>query len=380
MRILQVIPYFYLSWSRDRPVELIHELSKSLIDRGHDVTIYTSDVFSNNGNSNSYFDEIEVHEFVSNSGYPLCVSLDLAKAIKENICKFDVIHLHEYRTFPNFMVYHSAKKNKIPYVLQAHGSLPIEIGRKNFKWIFDITLGHRLLNGASRVIALTETELSQYASMGVSREKIEIVPNGIDNNEFAVLPKRGQFKKKYSIDQETKLILYLGRLDETKGIDILIRAFALLKRDFSNAKLVIIGKDYGFKETLVDLSCNLDVTEDVIFTGFLSNKEKDAAFADSEVFVTPRYYGFPHTFLEALAHGVPIITTTNGDKLDWIENNVGWVTDFSPEKLKEALFIALNEDRLRQSYCLKCREIARDNFDWSVIAAKLEQVYTAIVR
>jgi glycosyltransferase involved in cell wall biosynthesis len=380
MRILQIIPYFYLSWSKDRPVELIHELSKSLINRGHEVTIYTSDVFSNNGNSISHLDQIEIHEFISNSGHPLCVSFNLAKALNNNINKFDVIHLHEYRTFPNLVAHHCAKKYKKPYVLQAHGSLPIEIGRKGFKRIFDLALGSKLLNDASRVIALTETELSQYASMGVDRERIEIIPNGIDNNEFAILPERGKFKRKYSFDQETKLILFIGRLDETKGIDILIEAFAILKKDLDNIKLVIIGKDYGFKETLFDLSHKLDIAENVIFTGFLSNAEKDAAFVDSEVFVTPRYYGFPHTFLEALAHGVPIITTTSGDRLDWIEDNVGWITDFSPEKLKDTLLIALNENGLRQIYSSRCRKIARDYFDWSVIAAKLEHLYKDIAQ
>lgn len=383
MKILQVIPYFFLSWSSGAPVELIHELSRSLVQRGHSVTIYTTDAFNKKDNKDKNIvevDGIQVHEFKSKTKYPLCISPSMMRALLLAIRNFDVIHLHEYRTFQNIIAHHYAEKHGIPYVLQAHGSLPVTIGRKNLKKLYDITFGHRLLKDASRVIALTETEAAQYRTMGVPADKIEIIPNGVALLEFENLPRKGEFKKRYFIKDDEKIVLYLGRLDETKGIDLLLEAFARLPKNLlGKARLVLVGPDYGYQATLKRLVDSLKLNERTLFTGFFGKSGKMEAFVDSDVFVTPSFYGFPRTFLEACASGVPIITTEKGDELDWINNKVGYVVKYDADQLRGAIFKILTNEHLKEKFSKECKLTIKEKFDWSIIIKKVEQVYKDVI-
>jgi glycosyltransferase involved in cell wall biosynthesis len=95
--------------------------------------------------------------------------------------------------------------------LQVHGSLPRIGAKQQLKWIYDVLFGYRLLRDASKVIALTRVEAEQYRRMGVPEEKIAIIPNGIDLSEYAELPPKGVFKKKFNIPEDRKIILYLGQ-------------------------------------------------------------------------------------------------------------------------------------------------------------------------
>ncbi len=92
--------------------------------------------------------------------------------------------MHNYRSFQNIAVAHYAKKSGVPYVLQAHGSLPKIMGKQRLKWLYDVLFGYRLLKNASKVIALTPFEAQQYIDFGVPEEKIEIIPNGIDLSRY----------------------------------------------------------------------------------------------------------------------------------------------------------------------------------------------------
>ena len=71
--------------------------------------------------------------------------------------------------------------------------------------------------------------------MGVSEDKIEIIPNGVDLSEFDNLPERGEFRREYGLGSDQRIILYLGRIHKTKGLDLLGKAFAELSKNFNKA-------------------------------------------------------------------------------------------------------------------------------------------------
>ena len=77
-------------------------------------------------------------------------------------------------------------------------------------------------------------------------EKIAIIPNGIDLSEYVNLPPKGLFKKKLALDDNEKLVLYLGRVHRIKGVDFLVRAFADVVGKLGDVRLVIVGPDDGF--------------------------------------------------------------------------------------------------------------------------------------
>jgi glycosyltransferase involved in cell wall biosynthesis len=114
-----------------------------------------------------------------------------------------------------------------------------------------------------------------------------------------------------------------------------------------------------------------------MFTGFISNEDKLKALVDTEVFVTPSFYGFPMTFLEACAVGTPIVTTSLGDTLEWIDGNVGYVAQPTPSDLAEAIYKIIFDDELRRRFSKNCMEIVKSEFSIEKVVRSLELVYRA---
>ena len=105
------------------------------------------------------------------------------------------------------------------------------------------------------------------------KERIEIVPNGIDLFEYTSRPPKGFFKIKFQIADDERIVLYLGRLHKSKGLDLLIHAFSIVLGNASNVRLVLVGPDDGYAKTLLGLISELKIEENVLLTGFIPKKD-----------------------------------------------------------------------------------------------------------
>lgn len=375
MKILQVINFFS-PLHGGGSIEVVYQLSKVLIQRGHDVAVYTSDF------------ELDQNYINSLSGvriYPFHSWLTLARfhltpgvinTSKKELKNFDVIHLHNYRTFQNIVMHHYAKKYNIPYVLQAHGSLTTFFQKGMLKKIFDTMWGYQILKDASKVIALTPAEAEQYKRMGVSEDKIEIIPNGIDLSEFGNLPERGEFRRKYSLNDNQKIILFLGRIHQTKGLDLLAKAFAQLSNEVKDVKLVIVGPDDGYLPALKELIKELKIEGKVMFTGMLNGTDKLRAYVDADVFVNPRADEiFGLVFLEAFACGLAVICSKGCGLADTINGQAGLVVAYDKDQLSNAISHMLSDDKMRLQFGKKGKLLVREKFNWEKIAGQVEDVY-----
>ena len=389
MKILQVTNFFKPSWESGGPARVAYEISKKLIERGHEVTVYTTDGFKHRldvkKNEPVDVDGIKTYYFRNLSSYlaremvlpiPYYLPIVARRAARD----FDVIHIHEHRTMLAVVVHHYAKKYRVPFLLQAHGSILPTFQKQMLKKIFDIFSGNKILKDASKVIALTKTEAEQYKKMGVDEDKIEIVPNGIDMSEYENRPKRGEFRRKYSIRDDEKVVLYIGRLHKSKSIDLLVKAFSGLSKELNGIRMVLVGPDDGYQSVVEKLVHDLKVDDKVLFTGFVSNEEKMAAFIDADIFVTPSFSGFPVTFLEACACGTPILTTSNGDKLDWIHNKVGYVVEYDKDQLQNAIFKVLSDEGSRKRFGEEGKRLVREKFGWDNVIRQIEDVYLIVRR
>jgi glycosyltransferase involved in cell wall biosynthesis len=388
MKILQLSTSFKPAWETGGTNRVAYEISKNLVEKGHEVTVFTTDRGRKRVNIQKnqpvFVDGIRAYYFRNISNVlamkkivtPYYLPIIANKEVKD----FDVIHIHEHRTLLAVIIYHYAKKYKIPYVLQAHGSVLPFFQKERLKKNFDLSFGYRILRDASKVIALTKTEVEQYKKMGVNEDKIEIVPNGIDLSEYENLPKKGEFRRKYLIKDDEKIILYIGRLHKSKGIELLVKTFADVSKELDNVRLVFVGPDDGFRSALENLIEDLKVNDKVLFTGFVSNNEKMAAFVDADVFVTPKFSGFPVTFLEACACGTPIITTEKGDKLDWIHDKVGYVVEYDKNQLRDAIFRVLSDEGLRRRFGEKGKKLVMEKFGWDNVVLDIEQIYLRLIQ
>jgi glycosyltransferase involved in cell wall biosynthesis len=383
LKILQVIPYYYPAWKFGGPVKVAYDISKELVERGHSVTVYTSDIVDEKTrveNSFQNIDGVDVFYFRNLSLYAamrkMFVTPSMLSAVKDNIKSFDVVHVHGNRTTQSPVLHYFLKKNSVPYIVQAHGGLP-RVSGGTLNRLYDFFFGYNLLRDASKVIALSKVEVEQYVAMGVPKEKTVIIPNGIDLSDYANLPYKGFFKK-FGISDDEKIVLYLGRINKIKGVDILAKAFAKITKQLVNVRLVFVGPDDGFRSELEALIKALNIEDKVLITGPLYGKDKLKAYVDADVYVLPsRYETFPMTVLECVACGTPVILTAKCGISDFFRDNVGLVVNPDPNHLSEALLEILLDLGKQNSFRENCNPVI-DRFNISKTVSKLEDVYEEI--
>ncbi len=376
MKILQV-NNFLSPLHGGGSIEVVYQLSKVLVQRGHDVTIYTSDfeLDQNYINALSGVKTSPFHSLLNLAGLQLTPGL--INTSRKDLNNFDVIHMHNHRTFQNIVIHHYAQKYGIPYVLQAHGSATTYFQRGVLKRVFDRMWGYRILQDAAKLIALTSTEVEQYESLGVKKDKIEIVPNGIDLAEFENLPPRGEFRKQYGLSDNEKIVLYLGRIHQVKGIDLLVKAFCGLPESLGKVRLVIVGPDDGYLPALKKLIVDLEVNDKVLFTGPLYRQEKLKAYVDAEVYVLPSVYEiFGITVLEALGCGTPVIVTDRCGIAEWISNKAVHVVPCDEDQMQVAIFEVLTASKGQLPKDAK--KLISERLAWSKVAERIEDIYESV--
>jgi glycosyltransferase involved in cell wall biosynthesis len=229
---------------------------------------------------------------------------------RDELMNFDVIHIDGYRSLPATAACHFALKYKVPFVLQPRGTVPVAVSSIAAKRIFDRLLGGRILSGSALLIASSAQEATGFNGIVPAEKKVVRIYNGLDFDEFTHLPERGRFRSRHSVGQQ-KLITYLGRLHEQKGIDVLIRAVSVAQCR-RESRLAIIGPDDGCRSRLVALARGLGLQNDVTFVAQVGGREKLEAYVDSDVVV---YAGQSESFglvpFEATLCGVPSISSEN---------------------------------------------------------------------
>ena len=222
--------------------------------------------------------------------------------------------------------------------------------------------------------ATAEQEKQEIICLFGIKQRVEIIPNGIDANEFLGSNiDQDFFLKQYGVKPTEKIVVSIGRIEKKKGFDILIRAIALLNKDFESVKLYIAGPDYGEKATLQSLVSDLNIGNSVTFVGSIKGQEKIDFLGAADVFAMPSHNeNFGNVYAEALACGTPIVASTNTPWQEVEEAGCGHWVENTPEKTAVAIESLLNGNRDELRNCSK-RYIAK--FDWKYIASSFKKVY-----
>lgn len=388
MNILHVVTYFTPCFSAGGVVNAAYQIAKKQVEEGHNVCVYTTDSCQERleleNNYNVDVNGIKVFYFknISNTvktKLTIDTPISLIGYLKKTVNDFDIIHIHEHRHSLAIATHRYAKKNNVPYVLQAHGSVLPFFQKEKLKEIFDKIWGFDILNDACKVFALTEVEKEQYLKMGVDERKIEIVPLGINLEEYDNLPSKGKFKSEFNIKDDEKLIVFLGRIHEIKGLDLLVKSFNKIKCD--NIKLAIIGGDYGYLNSVKALIKDLKLEDRIIFPGVLIGEAKKEALVDCDIFVMPsRYESFTTSGLEAMACSKPLILTKNNHIHDWVEGNVGITCEFDENELANRIEKLLNDTKLCDEFGKNGRQLIENKYNWTKVEKEIERIYNSVIR
>ena len=391
MKILHVAHFFYPCLSAGGVVNASYQIASKQAE-DNEVKVITSDSCKERlkfpkGRYDVDVNGIKVDYFRNLSNrFKLATMLDTPLyapfRIKNCIRDYDIVHIHEHRQTLAILAAHYARKNNIPYIVQDHGSVLPFFQKEGLKNLFDKAFGFRILHNASCVFALTEVEKEQYLKMGVDEERIEIVPLGINLEEYENLPEHGQFRSRFNICDDDKLILFVGRLHEIKGLDLLMDSFNdFIKNEgnddeCSSIKLAIVGPDDGYLSHLEEKVGEYSLEENVIVTGPLYNDEKRQALVDCDLFVMPsKYESFTTSGLEAMACGKPLVLTKNNHIHDWVDGNVGIACDDNNDSLRKALEKMLFDEDLAKAYGENGKRLIAEKYNWDIINKQILDIY-----
>lgn len=384
MRILKVIDFFYPAEEAGGPVPVAYNFAKRLVDRGHHVTILTSNLLTSTARmSRKTFEDNKDGIRVVYLNSPIryhwtAITPSLFSFCRTELRDFDIIHFYAYRGFMSLVVAWYAKKYSVPYVLQSLGTVPILVRSKTKKYLYDHIVGFKTLRGARKLIAKSYLEKNHYLDVNIPEEKIAIIPNGIDVTEPLDGLRKGAFRSKFNISDSEKIILFLARIHKRKGLDLLVRAFAGV--DIENAKLVITGPDDGFLKETKDLVKRQGIEGRVVFTGPLYGGDKFQAYMDSDVYVLPAVQEiFAMSVLEALLFRLPVIITEEFGIAHLIKDRVGLTIPYEASALTSAIERLLTDQALVEYFRVNSVELLKEHFSWDTHVDSLEKLYGEVL-
>lgn len=352
-----------------------YALAKAIKSRGHSVFVLTTD---RNGT-----ERLDVpHGDTEWEGVPVRYcrwlksplpfhSPEIGKVLEKRCSFFDIALISSAWTMYGVDAGIICRKTKLPYVMYAHGSFDQYALRisKIRKMLFWITFDKYLYNKADAVVALTEVEKYQMASMGI-RKPIHVIPNGVQSENNSKYITREDIDRKWPILKERPYILFLGRLHPKKGIDVLIKSFKKINRNHPNHVLVIAGpneEDYG--NEILKLIRHYDISRSVLLTGTVNGQLKEEILKMAEVFVlSSRSEGLPMAVLEAMAVGTPVIITQQCNVPEVEEYNAGRVIKLDINELTGELTSILNDASLRKQMGQNGRLLVSEKFTWGQVA------------
>ena len=363
---------------------VVHDLSKRLIKDGHEVTVITY----RDGNVPEYENDkgVEVYRVDNYMIHPnnfidwiMQLNFNMIAKATEVINKeggFDVIHAHDW------LVTYAAKSLKqsfnLPMVATIHAT---EAGRNS--GIHDDT--QRYINDTEWLLTYEATEVivnSNYMKghvqglFGLPFDKISVIPNGINLNNFTGIERDYDFRRKFAMDNE-KIILYVGRLVYEKGVQHLISAMPKILDHYHDSKLVIAGKG-GMLDELKAQVDSMGLSNKVYFTGYLNQKEVQKMYKCADVAVFPSTYEpFGIVALEAMLAGIPTVVSDIGGLNEIVEHGVNGMKSYAgnPNSIADSVLSLLFDQQLAMNVTKNAKNKVKNEFNWQKIAQDTHYIY-----
>ena len=390
MNILMVTLAYDPAVAFGGPVKVVQGNARELVRRGHLVTIYCTNLRDreckiasstlereDQGVRVVYHNTWSVPRWRGNLGP--CLSPGMIAYLLREGRAFDLIHINEARTFSTVAAALYGQVANIPYIIQAHGSFTYGLRAQRLKRIYDRAVGRMIYSRAAKIIALLPGEIAECEAVGISRDGIVVIGNGID---LAAWQRNGEsgirFRSRFCIPIDAHMVLFLGRLDRKKGPDLLVEALA--KLDATDVYSVFVGPDDGYEDIVRNLALRLGLSDRVIFTGLLRDGDVKAAYAAADLFVLPaRFDTFPMSIVEAAASSLPILTTEPCQVAELIRGQAGLVTPVEVEAIAKGLQRLLFDFDLRAACASGARLLAERKFTVEATVSKLEEVYQEVL-
>jgi glycosyltransferase involved in cell wall biosynthesis len=307
----------------------------------------------------------------------------LKPIIHESLSSADLLHNHSLWMLPNSYASRAAMRLGKPAVITAHGTLE-SWAIRNARWkkrIAGWMFQNKELRRADCIHVNTAAEIEGVRQFGLTAP-IAVIPNGIDIAECDNRPDTPIFTDHYPELANRRILLFMARLHEKKGLGHLIPAWGRLAQQYGDWHLVIAGPDNGYRTTCERLVRELQLRHRVTITGPLHGDAKKSALSAAEAFVQPSFSeGFSMAIIEALACRLPVLLTPGCNFMEAV--NRGAAIEVNPT-------VADTESGLRrimsqspstlQDMGAAGRRLVEDKYTWDIVASQTLKMYLWLVK
>ncbi len=358
---------------------VVASVSSELVRRGHEVTVLTTDLYSDTQLvKEEVLDGVRVircknAHFAFGYGF----SPEFRRELHGVWSAFQVAHVHGYNRFASeYALYYL--RNRLPTVFTAHGF--IHTGSAHpLKQLHERTLG-KVVRFADACTALSPEDRSYFIKQGVTPEKIFDVPNGVDIKRFTSPAKPAEIsalRHKWGVKPAERVVLFVGRVHQSKGLSFLVQAMTRLPR----VRLVIVGKDAGYASTVARLAKEYGVFQRLVLAGSVSEDMLPAVFQSADVFAMPsEMEGFGLAIVEAMASGLPVVASDRGAIPSLVRNgSTGFVVPYGEvHALVEKIEYILSHPSVAKKYGDAGRLRALQDYSWDHVVDLLELIYRRV--
>jgi glycosyltransferase involved in cell wall biosynthesis len=380
LRILQVVPTYLPAVRYGGPIRSVHALATTLVERGHEVHVFTSSVDGPNDldvplGTQVNLAGVRVRYFPVRFMRRLYWCPSLARALREDIHSFDVVHLHSVFLWPTWAAARIARRAGIPYIVSPRGMLGTEVIRGKSRllksaWIRLIE--QRTIRDSAAVHVTADLEREEIQALGLRTPKFHCIANGVSWPASRSSLADGPFSA-----LARPYALFLSRIDAKKGLDRLIAAWKWVPE----LTLIIAGNDEsGYRLELEKIAAEHRVDSRIRFVGMVSDDHKWALYENAAMFILPSYSeNFGNVVAEAMAMGCPVIVTPEVGLANLVrESGAGEVVDGEPRALAEAVRALLHDSARRRLMGERGRFTASRHLSWKSAAVRMESLYREI--
>lgn len=383
MHILHVTPTYIPAYRYGGPIHSVHGLCRSLVQRGHEVDVFTTNVDGPRdmdvpiGKPVSV-EGVRVWYFRSRFLRRLYFSPQMADALRQKTRQYDLLHLHSIYLWPTWAAARSAQRVHTPYIVSPRGMLIKELIQKKSRLLKTAWIGlfeTSNLENAEAIHATSFLEAREMRRFNLHLPPITVIPNGIEAPVEGPLDSDEQSKFAKWIENRP-YILFLGRINWKKGLDRLVKAMAYIP---SEIHLVIAGNDEeGYQAVIEALAAKAGVSHRIVFTGPVHGRFKTWLFQKAQAMVLPSYSeNFGNTVLEAMACACPVVVTPEVGLADVVRKaQSGWVVDGDPALFGQAVKKLLADANRMHKMGQRGVQTVQTSFAWPVISQQMERMYT----
>ena len=365
------------------PQRFVKDVCRGLASRGHDVTLITTDL-DGPGRIDRRALQAEVGREINLVVCPVtppihyAFSPALVGAAKSAFTEADVVHIHGLYQFHSLVAGRAARRIGKPYVLHPHGALT-RYHRSKKRWKkrpYELLVERRNLSRAAAIVHTTVSESVEFADAFNNSHGV-VVPYPVDP---ALLNTGGWPRSGARWDslRNTYVVLFLGRISEKKGLDVLVEAFARVAVEHDTAQLVVAGPDdEGLREDIERRVARHGISHRVAFPGLVTGAEKRELLEVSDVFVLPSEdESFGIAVAEAMACSVPVVVAPGVALSAEIGGaDAGVVVPRTPDAVAAGILSLARDPAYARRVADAGRGLARSAFSLDSVISRLESVY-----